>query len=71
MSQVVEERSSPSRLRCERLWTANDVAAFLGIPVQTLYAWRVTGDGPAAFKLGKHLRYDPETVRAWVLGQVG
>lgn len=56
---------------CDRLWRVDDVAAFLGVPVQTLYTWRLTGDGPPAFKLGKHLRFDPDAVRAWVLGKAG
>lgn len=56
---------------CERLWNTDDVAAFLGVPVQTLYCWRMTGEGPPAFKLGKHLRFDPDAVRAWLLGKAG
>lgn len=57
-------RSQPPR--CDRLWSCKDVADFLGVPVGTLYSWRITQDGPPAFKLGKHLRYDPEAVRAWL-----
>ena len=50
----------------ERLWTIQDASQFLNVPVNTLYQWRVTGDGPRAFKLGKHLRYDPADIRAWL-----
>ncbi|HEX5089365.1 MAG TPA: helix-turn-helix domain-containing protein [Nocardioides sp.] len=39
---------------------------FLGVPVATIYQWRVRGEGPPATKLGKHLRYEPGVVRAWV-----
>lgn len=50
----------------ERLWSVNDVADYLGIPVQTVYKWRQSGTGPPGYRLGKHLRYDPAVVRAWV-----
>ena len=50
----------------ERLWTVRDVSDFLGIPVSTLHQWRYLGTGPAAYRVGKHLRYNPATVRAWL-----
>ena len=53
----------------ERLWTVSDVAHYLGVPVQTLYQWRYLGTGPAAYRVGKHLRYDPAAVPAWLDGQ--
>jgi predicted DNA-binding transcriptional regulator AlpA len=49
----------------DRLWTVNDVAGFLGVPVATLYQWRHRRIGPPAAKVGRHLRYDPAEVRAW------
>ena len=48
-----------------RLWSIQDVSAFLGVPVATIYQWRVRGDGPPAMRLGRHLRYDPDEVAAW------
>jgi excisionase family DNA binding protein len=50
----------------EKLWSVHDVAEYLGIPVQTLYKWRQAGNGPIGYRLGKHLRYEPVAVRAWV-----
>jgi|1185.fasta_scaffold612000_1 predicted DNA-binding transcriptional regulator AlpA len=50
----------------DRLWSISDVGRFLGVPVATIYQWRVRGEGPPATKLGKHLRYEPGVVRAWV-----
>jgi predicted DNA-binding transcriptional regulator AlpA len=50
----------------ERLWTIHDVSAFLAVPVGTLYQWRHRELGPPAIRLGKHLRYDPTKVLAWV-----
>lgn len=52
----------------EPLWTAVDLAAYLGIPVKTLYQWRWRGDGPPVRKIGRHLRYDPADVRRWLAG---
>ncbi len=54
----------------ERLWSVAEVSLFLGIPVATLRAWRCQGRGPASVKLGRHVRYDPDLVRAWVAGQI-
>ncbi len=54
----------------ERLWTAQEVAAYLVVPVATLHSWRYLRTGPAAYRVGRHLRYDPAAVRAWLDGQV-
>jgi excisionase family DNA binding protein len=48
------------------LWTPEDVANYLGVPIHTLYRWRYLGIGPRAARIGKHLRYDPADVYAWV-----
>uniref|UniRef100_A8LZ11 Excisionase/Xis, DNA-binding n=1 Tax=Salinispora arenicola (strain CNS-205) TaxID=391037 RepID=A8LZ11_SALAI len=53
----------------ERLWTVEDVSAFLSVPVGTLYQWRHRRFGPPAAKVGRHLRYDPQDVRSWVAEQ--
>lgn len=58
---------SPGPPSCDRLWTVKDVSAFLGVPVSTLHQWRYHGTGPAAFRVGKHLRYDPDAVRRWLV----
>jgi excisionase family DNA binding protein len=48
------------------LWTVKDVSEYLQVPAQTLYSWRAQGYGPPARKMGKHLRYRPEDVTAWL-----
>ncbi len=53
----------------DRLWTVEDVSAFLGVPVGTLYQWRHRRVGPPAAKVGRHLRYDPAAVRSWLVEQ--
>lgn len=53
----------------EVLWTVQDVSAFLRVPVATIYQWRVRSEGPPAMRIGRHLRFDPETVREWTREQ--
>ncbi len=48
-----------------RLWTAQDVAEYLTVPLATLYQWRYLGTGPTAYR-GRHLRYEPTAVQAWL-----
>lgn len=56
--------------RIDSLWTVEEVAEFLRLPsVATLYRWRTMGTGPAAFRVGRYLRYDPAAVRSWLLAQ--
>ena len=50
----------------ERLWGPKDVAEYLGIPVQTIYQWRTRGYGPPGRRVGTHVRFLPDDVRAWV-----
>ena len=54
------------RNRSDPLWTIEDVAGYLRLPVQTLYQWRRKNVGPPAKKCGRHLRYDPAAVQRWV-----
>ncbi|MEU5878124.1 helix-turn-helix domain-containing protein [Spirillospora sp. NPDC047279] len=56
-------------LESDRTWTPQEVARFLGVPVRTLYQWRYLGVGPKAAKVGRHLRYLPDDVIAWVRQQ--
>jgi excisionase family DNA binding protein len=65
MSQVSSAKASVPRQRpkMERLLSVDEVAEFLGIPVATLYQWR---HGPDAYRVGRHLRYEPAAVRAWL-----
>jgi len=48
------------------LWTVQDVADYLQVPVQTLYSWRMQGRGPRTRRMGKYLRYRAEDVTAWL-----
>lgn len=53
----------------EPWWSPEYLAACLGIPVRTVYAWRYRGEGPKGYKIGRHVRYRPEDVEAWLEGQ--
>jgi predicted DNA-binding transcriptional regulator AlpA len=57
-----DRSASPSK----ELWTAEQVARFLGVPVSTLYRWRCFGEGPPAYRVGRHLRYDPVKLQLWL-----
>jgi len=54
----------------EQLWTADEVATFLRVPVETLYRWRKRHCGPPAARVGRYLRYDPADVRGWLRARV-
>ena len=54
----------------ERYLTPVDLAELLGVPVETVYQWRRKHTGPRGFRVGRHLRFDPEDVRAWVASQM-
>jgi predicted DNA-binding transcriptional regulator AlpA len=57
---------APARGGDDGLWDIAQVSAYLRVPVQTLYYWRKKRQGPPASRVGRHLRYDPAQVRAWV-----
>ncbi|MGI8707255.1 MAG: helix-turn-helix domain-containing protein [Actinomycetota bacterium] len=42
------------------------LADYLGIPLRTVYAWRYRGEGPASYRIGRHVRYRREDVEAWL-----
>jgi excisionase family DNA binding protein len=52
--------------RTDRLMTMAEVSDLLGIPVSTLYGWRHRGEGPAGYRIGRHVRYRREAVEAWI-----
>ncbi|MFC5027780.1 helix-turn-helix domain-containing protein [Streptomyces sp. DSM 41987] len=51
----------------DRYLTPEDIKELFDLPsVETVYAWRKKRVGPPGFRVGKHLRFDPAAVRAWV-----
>ena len=50
----------------EPLLSVPDLAEYLGVPVQTIYDWRLRGEGPRAYRFGKRIKFAVSDVRAWV-----
>ena len=51
-----ERRLGPI-LGTDRLMTMAEVSDLFGIPISTLYGWRHRGEGPAGYRIGRHVRY--------------
>jgi hypothetical protein len=50
-----------------RYLTPEDLVEMFELPsVETVYQWRRKQTGPLGFRVGRHLRFDPADVRAWV-----
>nr|WP_240771431.1 helix-turn-helix domain-containing protein [Nocardioides sp. GY 10113] len=49
--------------------TPEEVSAYLGVPVKTLYRWRQHLAGPRALRVGKHLRYRRADLDSWLDNQ--
>ncbi|MFD0114262.1 helix-turn-helix domain-containing protein [Streptomyces sp. NBC_01280] len=54
----------------ERYLTPVDLADILSVPLETVYQWRRKHTGPRGFRVGRHVRFDPEDVRVWVESQM-
>lgn len=65
-AHLVAMTTTPTHSGLERLLSVAELSDYLGIPVATLYDWRVDGVGPQAVKLGRALRYPESCVRAWI-----
>jgi predicted DNA-binding transcriptional regulator AlpA len=50
----------------DRYLTPDDIAEMFEVPLETVYQWRKKRTGPPGFRIGKHLRYDPADIRAYV-----
>lgn len=49
-----------------RLWSHSETAAFLGLPPATLHQMLHKRTGPRSYKVGRHRKYDPADVAAWL-----
>ncbi|MGW3360504.1 helix-turn-helix transcriptional regulator [Streptomyces bungoensis] len=64
---AVAEAASGSGGLPSRYLTPDDLVMMFDLPsVETVYQWRRKRTGPRGFRVGRHLRYDPADVRAWV-----
>ncbi|MCB0909149.1 MAG: helix-turn-helix domain-containing protein [Nocardioidaceae bacterium] len=55
-----------NELDLEPLIGAEELAAYLGVPIQTIYDWRCAGTAPRAFKFGKRLKFAVTDVAEWI-----
>jgi excisionase family DNA binding protein len=51
------------------LLSIEDLATYLGVPVATIYDWRVDGKGPCGVRVGRHVKFTRDDVLAWVDAQ--
>lgn len=49
-----------------RLMGIDELAAYLAVPVQTIYYWRHRGTAPRAIYVGRHLRWREDDVLKWL-----
>jgi predicted DNA-binding transcriptional regulator AlpA len=40
------------------------------VPLQTVYSWNSTGDGPRYLKVGRYVRYRLRDVEAWEVARL-
>lgn len=50
----------------EPLLSIEDLAEYLGVPVTTIYDWRVDGKGPCGVRVGRHVKFTVTDVLAWI-----
>lgn len=48
------------------LLSIEDLAGYLGVPVATIYDWRVDGKGPCGVRVGRHVTFTQSDVLAWI-----
>jgi excisionase family DNA binding protein len=53
----------------EPLISIDELSDYLGVPVKTIYDWRLAGHGPCAIRVGRHLKYAISDVREWLATQ--
>lgn len=53
----------------DELWDTAKVAGLCGVPEATVRYWRHARVGPPSARLGRHVRYRPADVHAWIAQQ--
>ncbi|MHB1063856.1 MAG: helix-turn-helix transcriptional regulator [Georgenia sp.] len=51
----------------EPVLTTSELAAHLGVPVQTIHDLRHSGRGPRGIRVGRELRFRLSEIQAWLL----
>lgn len=69
--RILAEVAAAPRALPTRFLTPDDLVDMFELPsVETVYQWRRKRTGPRGFRVGRHLRFDPDDVRAWVESQI-
>jgi excisionase family DNA binding protein len=50
----------------DKLMTNPELAAYLQVPLSTVYEWRYRRTGPPGVRIGKHVRYREADVERWL-----
>lgn len=61
-----QKRESADVPIAPRLWSVEDISAYLGVPVATVYHWRTKGYGPVGIRVGRFVRFREADVLTWV-----
>ena len=61
----VDDERNPAEIG-QRLLSPHEVAAFLGVPLQTIYRWRYRHEGPPGYRVGRHVRYRVADIEQWL-----
>jgi excisionase family DNA binding protein len=48
------------------MWTLDELCTVLRTTPATVYTWRKHGQGPRAYKIGRHLLFADADVRTWL-----
>lgn len=71
MSTATIETKTDTTTAMPKLWTRQEAAEYLGVSAKTMANWASNGIGPPYFSLcGGAVRYDPETLSAWLQDQL-
>lgn len=50
----------------QKLMSAAELAAYLSVPIKTLYQWNYHGTGPKYIRVGNAARYRVSDVETWL-----
>lgn len=57
---------STSDLPPHEWMTTEELAAWMRVPVDSIYWWRRNGQAPPAYKIGRHLRWHRDDIEYWL-----
>ncbi len=66
MAKPADTADRPGSSAADHLLSPGELAAYLSVPLATIYRWRYHGKGPVSYRVGRHVRYKLEEVEAWL-----